>query len=60
MIRVITGCMFSGKSTKLIGIALYLKNKNIQVFKPKIDTRDNGILKSRNRDISFEATLIEN
>ena len=60
MIRVITGCMFSGKSTKLVGIALYLKNKNIQVFKPKIDTRDNGILKSRNRDISFEATLIEN
>lgn len=49
MIKVFTGPMFSGKSDALLNEyeKKYHKSK-ILLFKPKIDTRDYGIVKTRN------------
>ena len=47
MIKVITGSMFSGKSLKVIKLLNKLNKNKIIIFKPKTDTRDNNILKSR-------------
>ena len=49
MIKVITGTMFSGKSFELIGLLKQLDINTVKIFKPNIDTRDKGIIKSRNR-----------
>lgn len=49
MIKVFTGPMFSGKSDELLKEydKKYHKSK-ILLFKPKIDTRDFGVVKTRN------------
>lgn len=49
MIKVFTGPMFSGKSDELLRVydSKYHKSK-ILLFKPKIDTRDFGMVKTRN------------
>ena len=58
MIKVYTGPMFSGKSDELLKEydKKYHKSK-ILLFKPKIDTRDYGLIKTRN-DKEVEAILI--
>ena len=58
MIKVFTGPMFSGKSDALLNEydKKYHKSK-ILLFKPKIDTRDLGIVKTRNGK-EIEAILI--
>lgn len=59
MIKVFTGPMFSGKSDELLKEydRKYHKSK-ILLFKPKIDTRDLGVVKTRNgKEIS--AILID-
>lgn len=58
MIKVFTGPMFSGKSDELLKEydKKYHKSK-ILLFKPKIDTRDLGIIKSRNNK-EYPAILI--
>jgi thymidine kinase len=47
MIKVITGAMFSGKSFELIELLKALDMNTVKIFKPNIDTRDKGIIKSR-------------
>lgn len=49
MIKVYTGPMFSGKSDELLKAYenIYHKSK-ILLFKPKIDTRDYAVVKTRN------------
>lgn len=51
MIKVFTGPMFSGKSDELLKDydKKYHKSK-ILLFKPKIDTRDYGVIKTRNNN----------
>lgn len=51
MIKVFTGPMFSGKSDELLKEydKKYHKSK-ILLFKPKIDTRDYGVIKTRNNN----------
>ncbi|MDD2504985.1 MAG: hypothetical protein PHF21_01785 [Bacilli bacterium] len=58
MIKVITGPMFSGKSLSLLDEydKKYHKSK-ILLFKPRIDTRDFGVVKTRNNK-EVEAILI--
>ena len=58
MIKLYTGPMFSGKSDELLKEydKKYHKSK-ILLFKPKIDTRDYGLIKTRN-DKEVEAILI--
>lgn len=60
MIKVITGLMFSGKSEVLLDEydKKYHKSK-ILLFKPSIDTRDYGIVKTRNNK-EVTAILINN
>lgn len=60
MIKVYTGPMFSGKSDELLKEYenKYHKSK-ILLFKPKIDTRDFGVVKTRN-DKAVPALLIRN
>jgi thymidine kinase len=59
MIKVYTGPMFSGKSDALLNDYenKYHKSK-ILLFKPKIDTRDFGVVKTRNGK-EVEAILIK-
>jgi thymidine kinase len=60
MIKVFTGPMFSGKTNGLLNAYDNMWNKDIiQCFKPKIDNRDYGIIKSRNSKTELKATLIE-
>lgn len=59
MIKVITGTMFSGKSFKLIELLRELDMDTVEIFKPNIDTRDKGIIKSRNTNQVYEALLID-
>ena len=60
MIKVFTGPMFSGKTNGLINVYDNMWNKDIiQCFKPKIDNRDYGIIKSRNNKTEIKAILIE-
>ena len=59
MIKVITGAMFSGKSYELIELLGQLDINTIKIFKPNIDTRDEGIVKSRNSNKVYAALLID-
>lgn len=59
MIKVITGAMFSGKSYELIGLLGQLDINTVKIFKPNIDTRDEGIVKSRNSNKVYAALLID-
>ncbi|MCI7633922.1 MAG: AAA family ATPase [Mollicutes bacterium] len=59
MIKVITGAMFSGKSFELIELLRQLDMDTVEIFKPNIDTRDKGIVKSRNTNQVYEALLID-
>lgn len=58
MIKVITGAMFSGKSYRLIEILNKLNTNTIKIFKPRIDTRDNEFIKSRNCEDTYKGILI--
>ena len=58
MIKTFTGPMYSGKTTALLSTYFSMWNKkNILCFKPKINTRDNGI-KSKNIKESVDAIEI--
>ena len=63
MIKIITGAMFSGKTLELIqSIEIYAQTyglENILFFKPKLDTRDNNLIKSRATEKTYESILIE-
>ena len=59
MIKTFTGPMFSGKTTALLSTYFNMWNKKgILTFKPKMDTRDDGI-KSRNFEENISAIEIE-
>ena len=59
MIKTFTGPMFSGKTTELLTTYFNMWNKkNILCFKPKINTRDDGI-KSKNIKENVDAIEIE-
>lgn len=59
MIKVITGAMFSGKSFELIELLKALDMNTVKIFKPNIDTRDKGIIKSRATSKAYTALLID-
>ena len=60
MIKTFTGPMFSGKTTALLSTYFNMWNKkNIMCFKPKINTRDQGI-KSKNIKENVDAIEIKN
>ena len=59
MLKVITGTMFSGKSFELIRLLKQLDINTVKIFKPNIDTRDKGIIKSRNSNKVYAALLID-
>jgi thymidine kinase len=59
MIKVITGAMFSGKSFELIELLKALNMNTVKIFKPNIDTRDKGIIKSRATSKTYTALLID-
>ena len=59
MIKVITGAMFSGKSFELIELLKALDMNTVKIFKPNIDTRDKGIIKSRAISKTYTALLID-
>lgn len=59
MINVKTGPMFSSKSANLIEKYNNIWNKEkVMCFKPKIDDRDLGVIKSRTSDQQIEAYCI--
>ena len=59
MIKTFTGPMFSGKTTALLSTYFNMWNKeNIMCFKPKMNTRDDGI-KSKNIKENVSAIEIE-
>jgi thymidine kinase len=59
MINVFSGPMFSGKSSLLIEEYNKIWNKkNILCFKPVKDTRDNGVLKTRNSEEGIPSVCI--
>lgn len=61
MIHVKTGPMFSSKSASLIERYNNIWNKEkVMCFKPKVDDRDMGIIKSRTSDIKIPAICINN
>jgi thymidine kinase len=56
MIKIITGPMFSGKSTMLLQYADYYKSKGkkkVYYIKPEIDTRHIDCIQSRNDYVTF-------
>ena len=57
---LISGSMYSGKSKKLIEvIESYTNNdKRVLIFKPKLDKRDLGVVKSRDYKRTYDAHLI--
>ena len=60
MIHVKTGPMFSSKSASLIERYNNIWNKEkVMCFKPKVDDRDLGIIKSRTSDTKIEAICIQ-
>ena len=59
MIKVITGAMFSGKSFELIKLLKTIDINTVKIFKPNIDTRDKGIIKSRVTLEAYTALLID-
>jgi len=61
-VEVITGSMFCGKTDELIRRLRKLKvaKKEIQVFKPKIDTRYNPEKVTSHAGSEYEATLVGN
>ena len=59
MIKVITGSMLSGESLKVIKLLNKLNKNKIIIFKPKTDTRDNNILKSRKSKKNYNSILID-
>ena len=60
MITVYTGPMFSGKSAGLLNAYDNIWNKdNVLAFKPKTDTRDFGVIKSRKSSILINAFCIK-
>ena len=59
MIKVITVAMFSGKSFELIELLKALDMNTVKIFKPNIDTRDKGIIKSRATSKTYTALLID-
>lgn len=59
MIKVITGAMFSGKSFELIELLKTIDMNTVKIFKPNIDTRDKGIIKSRVTLEAYTALLID-
>lgn len=59
MIKTFTGPMFSGKTTALLSTYFKMWNKkNIMCFKPRINTRDEGI-KSKDIKENVDAILID-
>ena len=59
MINVYTGPMFSGKSNELLNAYDNIWNKsNVIAFKPKLDNRDYGVIKSRKSAICVDAICI--
>ena len=59
MITTFTGPMHSGKSETMINTYNKIYNKeNILVFKPKIDTRDNGVIQSKGSNKTIDAICI--
>lgn len=59
-IVLITGSMYAGKSKKLIEIIdSYVGNKKeVLIFKPKLDKRDLGVVKSRDYNRTYDAYLV--
>ena len=57
---LITGSMYSGKSEKLIEIIESFTNngKRVLIFKPKLDKRDMGVVKSRGFERTYDAYLV--
>lgn len=61
MIKTFVGPMFSGKSDALISIYQKIWNKDlVMAFKPRKDTRDGELIKSKNYDVSIPAIFIDN
>lgn len=61
MIKSFVGPMFSGKSDALIDVYNKIWNKELIIaFKPKSDSRDGNIIKSKNTDEFINAIEIEN
>ena len=59
MITTFTGPMHSGKSESMIRYYNKIYNKDsILVFKPKVDTRDDGVIKSKGSSKSIDAICI--
>ncbi len=60
MIKTYIGPMFSGKTNTALTVYKKIWNKsNIVCFKPKIDTRDYGLIKSRDFQEGIPAICIE-
>lgn len=62
MIKVITGPMFSGKSTALLNYIAFIEEQNIPycIFKPSKDKRDLTRLRARTTSITKGAKVISN
>ncbi len=61
MIKTFTGPMHSGKSSSMLREYFKIWNKeHIICFKPKIDNRDLGVIKSKSFNKSIEAICINN
>ena len=59
MITTFTGPMHSGKSESMIRYYNKIYNKDsILVFKPKVDTRDDGVIRSKGSSKSIDAICI--
>ena len=60
MIKSYTGPMHSGKTAAMINEYMKIWNKeHIMCFKPAIDKRDTGIIRSKSTDIEIEAICID-
>lgn len=59
-IILFSGSMYSGKSKKLIEVIDSYKNnkQEVLIFKPKLDKRDLGVVKSRDYEKTYDAYLI--
>lgn len=60
MIKTYVGPMFSGKTSVALSVYRKIWNKgHIRCFKPRIDTRDFGLIKSRDFEEGIEARCID-
>lgn len=60
MIKTFTGPMFSGKTNEALNTYKKIWNKeHVMCFKPSLDTRDNGIIKSRDFKEGIKAINID-